>query len=111
MRIFVSYARRDHDFGSLLRIADILRTLGRVYIDDLHEHDPAVDRTETVHRALVEAEAFIAVPSEHYPRTPWTRWELQTARSRGIPIRFFFGTYSAPRRIVVGSRGSGSGHE
>jgi hypothetical protein len=85
MIVFVSYIRRDHDVASLQKIQTLLTSLGRSYIDDLHDHGES-DRRETVERALNTADVFVAVFSPNYRTTPWTKWEFELATLRGIPI-------------------------
>lgn len=84
MKVFVSYSRKDNDDDALREIERQIRSLlpgSTPYIDDLH-HDPDHDRHEGVERAFCESEAFVAVWSHQYLRTPWTkkefRWVLAT---------------------------------
>ncbi|MEU5277744.1 toll/interleukin-1 receptor domain-containing protein [Streptomyces asoensis] len=86
MRYFVSYARRDHTIERLCEIRARFSDLGCVYVDDLEMHDPSVDRTQTVVNALAHAENFIAVQSENYLTTEWTRWEFASALHMGIEM-------------------------
>lgn len=85
--LFVSYARRDLDVRTLRILDRRLRQVGLPYIDDLHGID-SVDRTTTVLAALARAHSFVGVLTQNYLQTPWTAWELDRARQRGIPIQF-----------------------
>ncbi|MEV7245442.1 TIR domain-containing protein [Streptomyces sp. NPDC093248] len=86
MRYFVSYARRDNDIERLCEIRALLGGLDCAYVDDLEVHDPSVDRTHAVINALARAENFIAVYSENYLMTEWTRWEFESALHMGIEM-------------------------
>lgn len=86
MRYFVSYARRDNCIERLREIRALLGGLGCAYVDDLEVHDLGVDRTQTVVNALVCAETLIAVQSENYLMTEWTRWEFESALHMGIDV-------------------------
>ncbi|MCZ4125294.1 TIR domain-containing protein [Streptomyces sp. H39-S7] len=88
MRQFVSYARRDNGTERLVKIKEFLcrRNTGSVYIDDLEIHDPLTGRVASVVAAIEAANVLIAIPSENYLQTKWTRWEFETAISRNVPI-------------------------
>jgi len=85
MNVFVSYSRADNSPERLLEIELILAPLGTVYIDDLH-YPPNADRYTAVHAALAAADLFLAVISNNYLHTPWTRYEFIRALRRGIPL-------------------------
>ncbi|MFD5402774.1 TIR domain-containing protein [Streptomyces griseorubiginosus] len=86
MRYFVSYARRDNNVERLCEIRALLGGSDCTYVDDLEVHDPSTDRTHAVVGALECAETFIAVYSEHYLMTEWTRWEFESALHMGIEV-------------------------
>lgn len=86
MRLFVSYSRRDNSLQRLLQVRDFLATADHAYIDDLEVHDPHEDRAQAVVNALECADAFVAVQSSNYLRTPWTRWEFNVALGRNMGV-------------------------
>ncbi|MFF1839310.1 toll/interleukin-1 receptor domain-containing protein [Streptomyces sp. NPDC058231] len=81
MQYFVSYSRRDNSQDGLRRVRELLiaREATSVYVDDLELHDPAVDRVESVVKALHQADVFCALYSSSYLRSEWTRWEFDVA--------------------------------
>ena len=82
---FVSYARRDHDDNALRRVERRLAGYGRPYVDDLQDHR-GHDRLAMVEHALESAHLFVAVLSNAYLRTAWTRREFESAIRRDIPM-------------------------
>jgi len=85
MSTFVSYCRADNSLSRLLELEIKLSPLGSMYIDDLH-HRKDVDRIAEVHAAFAGANSFLAILTTNYLRTPWTRYEAESARARRMPL-------------------------
>ncbi|WP_457458138.1 toll/interleukin-1 receptor domain-containing protein [Streptomyces sp. TE5632] len=86
MRYFVSYARRDNSVERLHEVRALLGEAGHVYVDDLEAHSLGADRVQSVVNALTCADIFVAIRSDSYLTTEWTRWEFDTALHMGIEM-------------------------
>ncbi|WP_454341599.1 toll/interleukin-1 receptor domain-containing protein [Streptomyces albogriseolus] len=82
----MSYARRDNSVERLREVRALLGEAGHVYVDDLENHSLGVDRVQSVISALMCADIFVAIRSDSYLTTEWTRWEFDTALHMGIKM-------------------------
>lgn len=87
MNIFVSYTTRDshinHD--SLLSIVEPISTLGKPFIDLLH--NDSLDKQRRVEDELDNSNLFVLLKSESIKSSKWVEWEVDKANSLGIPIK------------------------
>lgn len=86
MDVFVSYTRTDNSVDRLRVLEEKLKSLGKVYIDDLH-FDPGIDRNVSVETALKAASMLVVIVTSNYLKTEWTNKELRVAEERGIPVK------------------------
>ena len=82
--VFISYSSRDVNRQILEEVANLLKSLGRPFVDALTP--PAVDPQAAVERALVHVSSLCIVSTPSYLTTEWTRFELSCALNRGIDL-------------------------
>ncbi|MEV5170467.1 toll/interleukin-1 receptor domain-containing protein [Streptomyces flaveolus] len=108
MRYFVSYARRDNSVERLREVRALLSETGHVYVDDLEAHSVDTDRVQTVVNALMRADVFVAIQSDSYLTTEWTRWEFDSALHIGIEMLAVLPSNDVVRPAEAGWPWSGS---
>lgn len=86
MSIFVSYTTRDSyvDRNTLEMVSSVLSNYGPHYIDLLH--NDAYEKQRHVEKMLFHAQLMILISSRSIQKSEWVQWELNEAKSRGIPI-------------------------
>lgn len=86
-RIFVSYTTRDSiinkkSLGVLLRI---ISTFGKPFIDLIHNDSPM--KQDRVKYELQNSSLLLLLETESVKQSHWVQWEIEMAKSCGIPIK------------------------
>lgn len=87
MNIFVSYTTRDCfiNYDSLLSIVEPISILGQPFIDLVH--NDSIDKQKRVEDELDKSNLFLLLESSSIQSSKWVKWEINKAKSLGIPIK------------------------
>jgi hypothetical protein len=100
MNIFISYTTRDNivtrDF--LIYLESEISDLGYIYIDLIHNHSK--NKQARVERELQQADIFLLLHTDSITKSPWARWEIDTAESLDL-YRTTVQPNSATKKFVI----------
>ncbi len=86
MNIFVSYTTRDRHISTCLlqAVFDVASNFGSPYIDLMHNNSS--DKQGYVEFKLSESNMVVLLLSDSIWESKWVQWELNEAKSLGIPV-------------------------
>lgn len=86
-KIFVSYTTRDSIITkeSLASLLHIISKLGKPFIDLIHNDSPI--KQARVKSELQNSSLLLLLETESIEQSQWVQWEIEMARSCGIPVK------------------------